>query len=327
MRAWLLVSLIVVPGIAFADGAAGSSDTLEHSYHVGQQAGAKIVQDEDIELEPNDSESAKSDRSAEIRRLLDSVDELKSQVVVTKRNALSLQRARQKRSIGSRTVFDYIDGNLYEVQAAVERVTDIELGEGERILSDPIAGDTVRWKVGVMVSGVGAEERTHLVVKPLEEAISTNLLISTNKRTYHLKLTSQDEYMPSVSWNYPTEEMAKLEEAYKRGLLQEPISVAPEKLNFDYSIESKRFKWAPREVFDDGSKTYLKMPRDLASGEAPVLFILDSEGEPMLTNYRVRGEFYVVDRLFDRAELRVGKNDTVEIASDRFEKSFWGSIF
>ncbi len=40
--------------------------------------------------------------------------------------------------------------------------------------------------------------------------------------------------------------------------------------------------------------------------EAPPLFLLGSKGEAELVNYWVRGRYYIVDRLFDRAELRLG---------------------
>jgi type IV secretion system protein VirB9 len=42
--------------------------------------------------------------------------------------------------------------------------------------------------------------------------------------------------------------------------------------------------------------------------EAPALFVLRNK-ETQLVNYRVKNDFYVVDRLLDSAELRVGQQD------------------
>ena len=44
---------------------------------------------------------------------------------------------------------------------------------------------------------------------------------------------------------------------------------------------------------------------------------LVSHGEADLVNYRVKGHFYIVDRLFDRAELRVGKDPQTIVAISR----------
>ena len=44
----------------------------------------------------------------------------------------------------------------------------------------------------------------------------------------------------------------------------------------------------------------------VAVGEAPPLFVIGPSGDAELVNYRVRGRFYIIDRLFDVAELRLG---------------------
>ncbi|TIO48499.1 MAG: P-type conjugative transfer protein TrbG, partial [Mesorhizobium sp.] len=59
-------------------------------------------------------------------------------------------------------------------------------------------------------------------------------------------------------------------------------------------------------AFDDGSKVYIEFPRRIDQGEAPPLFIVGADGSSELVNYRVRGNYYIVDRLFAAAELRLG---------------------
>ena len=47
------------------------------------------------------------------------------------------------------------------------------------------------------------------------------------------------------------------------------------------------------------------MPEKMQTLEAPPLFVIGDSG-PELTNYRIAGRYYVVDRLFNQAELRLG---------------------
>jgi Conjugal transfer protein len=55
-----------------------------------------------------------------------------------------------------------------------------------------------------------------------------------------------------------------------------------------------------------GRQTFITFPETLGSTEAPPLFVLSETGEAQLVNWRKQGNVYVVDRLFDRAELRLG---------------------
>ena len=83
--------------------------------------------------------------------------------------------------------------------------------------------------------------------------------------------------------------------------------LAVEALSFAYRIEGDNPAWRPVRAFDDGSQVFIEFPASLAQGEAPPLFVLGAGGRGELVNYRVRGRYYVVDRLFDAAELRLGE--------------------
>ncbi len=61
-------------------------------------------------------------------------------------------------------------------------------------------------------------------------------------------------------------------------------------------------------AFDDGRKVYIQMPSGTSQGEAPPLFVAGADGRPNLVNYRVRGSYYIVDRMFGAAELRLGED-------------------
>jgi type IV secretion system protein VirB9 len=81
-------------------------------------------------------------------------------------------------------------------------VTDIALQEGEQLVgSGPVtAGDTVRWIIGDTESGPANAKRVHILVKPTRPDVVTNLVINTDRRTYHMELRSTEKtYMASVS--------------------------------------------------------------------------------------------------------------------------------
>ena len=61
----------------------------------------------------------------------------------------------------------------------------------------------------------------------------------------------------------------------------------------------------PERVLDDGQHTYIFYPNDGRFREVPTLMI-DSNGKTELVNFRVDGNRYVVDRLFDKGVLLLG---------------------
>jgi type IV secretion system protein VirB9 len=115
-------------------------------------------------------------------------------------------------------VYPYTAGALYQLYAAVNQVTDIALEAGERLVSVS-AGDTVRWVVGDTTSGEGERTQVHILVKPVAPALTTNLVITTDRRTYHLELQSTEAtYMASVSWTYPGATLTPIKGASAAGL-------------------------------------------------------------------------------------------------------------
>jgi type IV secretion system protein VirB9 len=206
-------------------------------------------------------------------------------------------------------VYPYTKGALYQVYAAPAQVTDIALEPGEKLVSVS-AGDTVRWVVGDTTSGEGKDAIVHILVKPIGADLLTNLVITTDRRTYHLEMrSSASTNMASVSWTYPASELLALKkqrvEADVTAGAVVDAGINIEQLKFRYRIEGDA-PWRPVRVFDDGSKVYIQFPSGLAQSEAPPLFVVGPDAKPALVNYRVRGATYIVDRLFAAAELRLG---------------------
>jgi type IV secretion system protein TrbG len=208
-------------------------------------------------------------------------------------------------------VYPFVDGALYQVYSAPGQVTDIALQEGEQLVgSGPVAaGDTVRWIIGDTESGTGPTKRIHILVKPTRPELISNLVINTDRRTYLLELRSAEKtYMASVSWQYPEDQLIALRRQNASADAATPIvtDVDISRLRFRYAIEGDNPPWRPVSAFDDGSKVYIEMPSGIAEGEAPPLFVIGPEGVGQLVNYRVRQNYYIVDRLFAAAELRMG---------------------
>lgn len=205
-------------------------------------------------------------------------------------------------------VYPYSKGALYRLYAAPERVTDIALQPGE-VVTSVAAGDTVRWTVGDTTSGSGDSKRTHILVKPFAARIRTNLVITTDRRVYHLELESRESgAMAALSWRYPHDELIALRRQEDAANAAIPVAAGMplEKLNFHYRISGDEPAWRPLRAFDDGRQTYIQFPPSIAVGEAPPLFLVGPDGEAQLVNYRVAGRYYIVDRLFGAAELRLG---------------------
>jgi len=215
-------------------------------------------------------------------------------------------------------VYAFSEGMIYHVYTAPERVTDIALQPGEA-LGAVAAGDTARWVIGDTTSGSGETKRVHVLVKPFAAGLASNLVITTDRRTYHLALTSTGgAATAALSWTYPQEQLIALKKADAQAQPAQPAAPAlsVEQMHFNYSISGDAPRWRPLRAFDDGQQTFIEFPASITNGEAPPLFVLDGRGQAELVNYRVRGRFYVVDRLFDAAELRLGlkHQDVVRIS-------------
>jgi type IV secretion system protein VirB9 len=213
--------------------------------------------------------------------------------------------------------YPWTDGALYQVYTAPGQVTDIALQEGEQLVGPgPVAaGDTVRWIIGDTVSGSGLAARVHILVKPTRPDLTTNLVINTDRRTYHLELRAgAATYMASVSWTYPQDALIALRGRNAAAAAAAPVAsgIDLSALNFRYRIDGDRVPWRPARAFDDGRQVFIEFPAGISQGEMPPLFVSGASGEAELVNYRVQGRYMVVDRLFAAAELRLGDRRTAQ---------------
>ena len=203
------------------------------------------------------------------------------------------------------------------IVCAVLQVCDIELQAGEQVNSIHL-GDAARWNVEPAITSYGETEVQHLIIKPMDVDLSTSLIVTTNRRTYHLRLRStRNDYMSRVTFTYMEEAVKKWETAKATSEQEHEKKIIPEtgeylgNLDFKYQIEGNS-SWKPLRVYNDGKKTILEMPATMAQTEAPTLLVIRKHGsvfsddEKVMVNYRVQNDRYIVDSLFDKAILITG---------------------
>jgi type IV secretion system protein VirB9 len=210
----------------------------------------------------------------------------------------------------------YLPGKQYPVMCAVLQVCDVALQPGENVNGMNV-GDP-RYTVEPAVTGSGASQVLHLILKPLDVGLDTTLVLTTDRRTYHFRLrSSRTALMPFVSFTYPEDAMAKWDAVKAREIKVRQDNTIPQtgeylgNLNFDYTVSGSA-RWKPVRVYNDGRKTIIEMPSTMQQSEAPALLVVRKDGglftdaDTQMVNYRVQGDRYIVDSIFDKAILVSG---------------------
>ncbi len=230
--------------------------------------------------------------------------------------ARATQEPTPKGFIDAVQYYNYAPGVVYTAITSPGFVTTIALAPGER-LESCAAGDTTRWIVQEVHAGSGPQRQTLVLVKPRLPDLSTNMVITTNQRIYQLDLQSVavGVYQTMIAWHYPFGDLIMIRHTMQRensrqaAILGRNMNLS--QMNFNYLILKQKGKtppWTPLRAFDDGTKTFIEFPPELGVTAAPPLFVLGRNGRSQIVNYRIEGNYYVVDQLFNEAELRLGEN-------------------
>jgi P-type conjugative transfer protein TrbG len=239
------------------------------------------------------------------------------------------------RDPGGRVIFPF-NQSAPTIVCAPLHVCDIELQAGEVVQGAPHVGDAVRWRISPAISGTDEKRVTHLIIKPTESGLDTNLIIPTDRHTYHLRLVSSTtRYVSSVGFFYPDDQQswsdsAKSTKAKTNDGTDMP-TVAVNRLNFDYKIKIVRGKprFKPLRAMDDGYHTYISMSEDLPQQEAPVLVGISSSGDEQMINYRLKGNIYVIDGTVAKMAFIAGvgrDQQRVELTRDACKARGWLGI-
>lgn len=230
------------------------------------------------------------------------------------------------KQVAAELQYDYYDNSLYCINVKTGYVTDIILHEGENFIG-AIGGDTTQW----MIDKAKVGNTTHIYIKPLVDSARTNIVINTDKRSYRFIVTSENYYNPIVKFNFPEEAAAKRKaEIQKRNKPtkeeQEFMNIFTENKNGEVILKDMNYKYetkannkklakeiCPKKIFDDGVRTYIEMPKNRY--DLPVLYNVDDMDDEKVTlvNYRIKGKYYIADRVFNHARLQYTSKLYVDI--------------
>ena len=229
------------------------------------------------------------------------------------------------RTLRQSTVMVFPFGHSQPVLATAPlRASVIELEPGE-IVFGMAAGDTERFAYELSYTGSGGDTPI-VLVKPLDAGITTNLVISTDRRIYHVTLDAppstgvlttsenpQGRYARHIRFYYPDEALARLASGLGTAAAfsaadQGGTLASLSDLHFEYRVDGDGAVAASvRRVYDDGVHAYIELTeRAQRSGPAPALFVLGPDGRRESLNYTLRDGRYITDRTFDQAELVLG---------------------
>lgn len=248
-------------------------------------------------------------------------------------------KAKPMMSSDGKVIFPF-GQSMPKLTCSPTRACDVELQPGEKV-KKVILGDKVNWSWDGAESIEHGQTIAHLIFQPRDNDVESNSIITTDRRTYHIKLYAPKNdgiYLNRVGFYYPQELVSSWEEkmgaesaaqAKDDGFKVMSVAVSPEKLDFGYRVKGDgAFK--PLRVFNNGEQVFLEMPDSLRAGDHPILLLIDEKGDAMVVNYRAkvddetRKTHYIVDKLFAKAELVLGEK-RVEISWKKKEKkSFWG---
>ena len=247
------------------------------------------------------------------------------QTAVNYANKKSTYYPKDSAFINSMMTYPYMEGALYTIYSAPLKLTDIQLEPGEEIISIA-AGDTSRWIIGKTHSGEAKHLAWHLLIKPIETDIETSLDIMTNQRSYHLKLIATgNTYLASVKWNYPsamiTENRSPVGSDTNGNKTSGPLSIDMNKIDLNYHLELVKGAtpaWYPTSVFNDGTHTYIQFPNSIHTNTMPILMVAinptrgdqrySNPGFSPMVNYRIKGNYMIVDTVIKSAILQTGVN-------------------
>ena len=278
----------------------------------------KKIDSKEINARIDELDEKFEEQRATQRKILEKLEQMESErvkgtsEVVSAYNPLVNPSAPQKISYtqdgansqeNSTVVFKYAPNQLYKIYCRAGYLTDLSLKKGETVTFVG-GGDTSAWAVEkATVDGVA-----HIYIKPTVDTSTTNLIITTNKRSYQLILNTSSWYNPMVTWNYGQEEQSAINLREEQGTISK-INENVESLNFNYKISGESSVKLVT-VFDDGEKTILKFDKTLK--RLPSLFIR-SKGKIIMANYKIRENCYIVDRVAEEIELRVSDKEIIKI--------------
>ena len=258
----------------------------------------------------------------------------------------AIERMEQRKLPGIVTTPDEIEfiyGNgIQTVVCALLEISDIVMQENEHILSVQL-GDTSRWILDSVVSGSENSFTEHLIVKPLDNNLTTSLLIATDKRSYHLRLkSSAKNFMPLVRFSYPEQRRNLINKdnsnnfangrttqsnSYKftgrknKGSYPKEDSVPLNARHYGYEITGNE-RIVPVNAYDDGVNTYIQLNETYFASSLPTVMEVTDDGSLFFAdetlsalNYSLENNTFVIEGIYDHLRL-IEIRGSSEISAD-----------
>ena len=182
---------------------------------------------------------------------------------------------------------DYRRDQVVQIEGAPGYQVMIALAPDEQVQNVAV-GDSGAWQV------VASQSGNMLFVRPMQGGVSTNMTVITSARFYAFDLVPANGTPPyEIRFRYPAEQMS--DASGVSGNVAEPVGL--------YRLSGTRSLW-PARINDDGIKTYIDWPHDVA---LPAVFIIDDHGRERLANGNMRGDLYVIDSVHEQLLFRIDR--------------------
>src|SRR5215831_3203401 len=222
----------------------------------------------------------------------------------------------QEKTTPAEQVLAFAPGMTFALTVSVGAPLDIVLQRGEQV-RNIIGGDrapvepnqTTRWEIKEGADGQAETLRQHIFLSATTPGLTTGLIVTTTARTYYLTCKSVGKSpIRTVRWRYPVDQVA-VKPVKEPGLLPDPDQ--PKHYHVGYELAGTKPPWQPRQVVDDGKKTYIIYPEVTLFETVPMLRLIGPNG-PQLVNARQFLNVVIVDQLVARGELRAGIGEHAE---------------
>jgi type IV secretion system protein VirB9 len=260
----------------------------------------------EIEVEVTEYRLPQSEESIE-------EDNRSPEKIIADHNVLYIVVPKKEDYKGGIVNYKFLPDRIYKIYTSPGFTTDIRLEPGEKILTAPAGGDSENFPLELSFS----HEREHIYIEPAFANKKSNLFVNTNKRIYSFFLYSDKTiFMPVIQFTYPIQTYNELNKQIKDNRLDNLI-VTDNILNCNYSYKIIKHSitdppWMPSLTFDNGEKTFIYFASKNKIAYAPALFLIEG-GKRIICNYRVYGNYYIVDQLFEHAELVLNENQKITI--------------
>lgn len=184
---------------------------------------------------------------------------------------------------------EYRDNQVVTLEVAPGYQLALEFAADERIESVGL-GDSSAWMVSPTKRG------DHLFVKATQPGVSTNMTVVTDIRTYAFDLhplpgpSATMAY--TVRFSYPAPPGANLPTAETAPVPDTRYRVSGDK------------KLRPSAISDDGIKTYIEWPANVAM---PAVYAVNDHGREALVNGLVQDRVFVIDGVARKLVFRIDK--------------------